>query len=270
LSICERFVRILDHYGDTRYKFSKESGISEAVLSNIYQKKNPPKVEVLEFLLNKYKAVDGNWLLTGKGDMLKGSDSPSQAPASLPDTPIKEYFRKEDNFITIPIVDIAAAAGAGGALNEDYPEIVDEIKLPPFMLTRKNGRYYCGRVRGDSMFPTLVDRDYIILRFLQPGEWVEMQDREVYFIVVRDGDTYVKRIENRLATENRIICKSDNADAPHYCDFNIMGEEIAHVYHVEWRFSNNISNLKESLDESIHFKFATLEEQIKQLKDTFA
>jgi hypothetical protein len=71
LSICERFFQILDYYEDTRYKFSKESGISEAVLSNIYQKKNPPKVEVIEVLLNKYKAVDANWLLTGTGEMLR-------------------------------------------------------------------------------------------------------------------------------------------------------------------------------------------------------
>jgi transcriptional regulator with XRE-family HTH domain len=71
LSICERFFQILDYYGDTRYKFSKESGISEAVLSNIYQKKNPPKVEVIWLLLNKYKEIDANWLLTGTGSMTK-------------------------------------------------------------------------------------------------------------------------------------------------------------------------------------------------------
>jgi transcriptional regulator with XRE-family HTH domain len=71
LSICERFFQVLDYYGESGYKFSKESGISEAVLSNMRQGKNPPKIDVIEVLLNKYKVIDANWLLTGQGPMLK-------------------------------------------------------------------------------------------------------------------------------------------------------------------------------------------------------
>jgi transcriptional regulator with XRE-family HTH domain len=78
LSICERFFQILDYYGDTRYKFSRESGVSEAVLSNIFNRKNRPKTEIIEILLNKYKAVDANWLLTGKGDMLSTGNNMEQ------------------------------------------------------------------------------------------------------------------------------------------------------------------------------------------------
>lgn len=70
-SINKRFFYVLDYYNITRYRFSKDTGISEAVLLNIYKGKNKISIDVLEILLNKYEAVNSNWLLTGKGEMLK-------------------------------------------------------------------------------------------------------------------------------------------------------------------------------------------------------
>lgn len=71
LSINGRISQIIDYYGLSRYKFSKETGISEAVLLNIYKGKNKPGFEFLEKLLHKYEAINANWLLTGEGEMLR-------------------------------------------------------------------------------------------------------------------------------------------------------------------------------------------------------
>lgn len=84
-SINQRILEIIEFYGITRYKLSQETGVSETVLLNISKGKNKPSVDILNKLLNKYKAIDANWLLTGEGEMLKGS--PATAPAPMPAQP---------------------------------------------------------------------------------------------------------------------------------------------------------------------------------------
>jgi transcriptional regulator with XRE-family HTH domain len=70
LSINERIIKILDYYGISRYKCSQETGISEAVLLNIYKGNNKPSLDVVVKLLNSYKVINTNWLIFGKGNML--------------------------------------------------------------------------------------------------------------------------------------------------------------------------------------------------------
>ena len=113
----------------------------------------------------------------------------------------------------------------------------------------------------------LLDRDYIIFRLLQPNEWIELQSKEIYFIVDRFGASYVKRIHNRLKEDNRLVCKSDNSNNPEYYDFNILGDEIANIYHVEWRISSNTSNLMESLNNATNFRIGALEESVRKFTE---
>jgi transcriptional regulator with XRE-family HTH domain len=68
-NINSRIVEVLDFLGVSRYKCNHETGISEMVLSNIYNNKNKPSYETIEKIMNTYN-VNGNWLITGKGKML--------------------------------------------------------------------------------------------------------------------------------------------------------------------------------------------------------
>ncbi len=82
---------MIDYLGYTRYKFSQETGISEAVLLNIYKYKNKPSYDIIEKLLNKYIVIDANWLLTGKGEMLRKEGAVSSSE------PIQENEKKRFN-----------------------------------------------------------------------------------------------------------------------------------------------------------------------------
>lgn len=62
----------MESLGHTGYSFSKELNTSEAVISNIRKEKNPPNVQIIERLLNKYEEVNPEWLLSGRGHMLRG------------------------------------------------------------------------------------------------------------------------------------------------------------------------------------------------------
>jgi transcriptional regulator with XRE-family HTH domain len=70
LSINQRIFKFIDYLKLTRYKFSKNTGISESVLLNIHKAKNKPSVDLLEKILNTYPVLNSNWLLTGEGSMI--------------------------------------------------------------------------------------------------------------------------------------------------------------------------------------------------------
>ena len=74
-SINVRILQIIEFYSITRYKLSQDTGVSETVLLNLSKGKNKPSVDILHKILNKYKAIDANWLLTGEGNMLKETSS---------------------------------------------------------------------------------------------------------------------------------------------------------------------------------------------------
>jgi hypothetical protein len=245
MAVKERIKAYAENIGITITDFEKSIYVSNGYVNSISKSIGIDKINLI---LEKYPNLNLIWLLTGKGEMLYPDIDKSP--------PIDEA---DNNLITIPIVDVAGAAGRG-TINPDYPEQNGEIKLPSGMLSKRNGNYYCGLVRGDSMYPTLLDRDHIIFRLLHPGEWRDIQNGEVYFIIDRFGEAYVKRVINRLEKENRIICTSDNKEA-NIPDFNIMSDAISHIYYVEYRLSNNMSNLND-----YNRRLKTIEENMEAMR----
>jgi len=79
-SVSERFNQLLEYLGISRYKMSKETGISETVLQNISEGKNMPSIKITVKLLSTYKMVNADWWLLGEGEMLK-KDSTKEAIA---------------------------------------------------------------------------------------------------------------------------------------------------------------------------------------------
>ncbi len=71
LSINKRIIELAEYYGVTRYKLSKETGISQNVLHNIFRGVNKPGFDVIYNLLNKYTAINPDWLIRGTGEMLR-------------------------------------------------------------------------------------------------------------------------------------------------------------------------------------------------------
>lgn len=177
------------------------------------------------------------------------------------------YISADDNFTSIPLVDISVAAGCCGYENFDYIEVVNTIKMPSSMV--HNGKsYFCVRIKGESMSPTLLDSSYVIVRLLDRSEWQDMPDRHVYVISDRDGHSYIKRVKNRLRQHGFIVCMSDNVDKINYPNFNIEEQEINSILHAEWYFSAKMPNLNETYYDKVNQledKYDMLENQMKQV-----
>jgi len=93
-SINQRFFKVLDFYGHTRYKFSKDTGVSEAVLLNMFKGKNKASIDVIEALLNNYKAISADWLIIGDGNMLKNAAQDVSVAASP-----TENYKNGDKYV---------------------------------------------------------------------------------------------------------------------------------------------------------------------------
>ena len=66
-----RFMQALEAVGHTGYSAAKHFSTSEAVISNIRHGKNPPNVLLVQALLLAYPSLSADWLLTGRGAMVK-------------------------------------------------------------------------------------------------------------------------------------------------------------------------------------------------------
>ena len=249
--ISERIKLLIESLGSNRNSFAKALGYdrSQAIYDLINGKAKPSFDFFSRLLSSEYSdTVNVDWIITGSGSMLKSKVKPKDIYTIIPahsvaHEPAPSYAN--DNIISIPIVDVSAAAGHG-FFNSDHPEALGELKFPASMVKRHTGNYYCGRVNGESMAPTLLNQDFIIFRLLTFDEWEYLKDDNVYFIVDRAGTSYVKRIKNKFHEDGTILCLSDNVDKANFRDFPVNGEDIANIYHVEWRFSKDMSNVNET------------------------
>jgi phage repressor protein C with HTH and peptisase S24 domain len=234
-------------------------GVTPQAVSNWYSRNTFDA----ELIYTKCEFVNPDWLLTGKGPMLKTKEKAKEEKVKEEKPPsinIK-HLEKSDTYATIPIVDVSAAAGHG-FFNPDYTEQIGEITIPTQMLSKKSGNYYCGYVSGESMEPTLLNKDYIIFKYLSMEEWVYIPNNSICFLVDRSGISYVKRIVNRLSSKGYLLCLSDNIDKINYGDFSLYEDDISNIYLVEWKFSNNLSNINEYYYSRLH----VLEERVGKLE----
>lgn len=67
----DRIKELIDNKGITPYEISAKTGISQATLSRILSNStSKPSIRNVE-ILSQYFNVNKDWLLTGKGDMIK-------------------------------------------------------------------------------------------------------------------------------------------------------------------------------------------------------
>ena len=230
--VSERFKSLLLALNLSVSDLAKQLGYERYdKLYNIYNGKYLPSFEILHDITKKFVEVNANWLLTGEGPML------------------------------------SVAAGTAGYCNPGYLEIVDGIKLPVSMLHR-NAQYYCIRVKGDSMAPTILDSSYVVVRLLNRSEWRDIRDQHVYVVSDREGRAYLKRLKNRFHEHGFITCMSDNPDKVNYGNFNLMEDEINTLLYAEFYISAKMPNIHETYYKQvgeIMDDVDVLKEQMKQV-----
>jgi hypothetical protein len=132
------------------------------------------------------------------------------------------------------IVHVPTPAQAGYIADMGNPAFMK--KLPTFSLPNHSSEqtYRCFDVLGDSMEPTLLDKDQVVCTFVEPSLWaVSLKNMQVY-VVITKGDVVVKRIHVLPRERRGIELISDNGFYPNqYISF----ADVREIWHVRTKIS---------------------------------
>lgn len=180
--IHSRIKQLVDIYGGTKNTVLGDLvGENEANIRG-YCKKRLPKQPFLEKLVNTL-GISAEWLLTGKGSMLKADE---QAPTE--NKPVINYVRQGN-----PYYNVDFAAGFSLLINDQTINPDYYIDFSPF---NEPGAIWCNAT-GDSMVPDILSGDKIVLKKINDPSVMPLG--EIYGIVTDEFRT-IKRV--RKASDN--------------------------------------------------------------------
>lgn len=207
LEINERISYLIDFKANkNKKKFAEMIGFAPQVISNIVSgRKSKPSFDVLNSISSSFVDINSEWLLTGKGEMLKG-----ETPV-VPATPNNG----------IPLLPFDAFAEVGfdveginfDAIKERYEvPLFDGIKVD-FMLP----------VRGSSMYPKYSSGDVVACRMVTDRFFYQWN--KVYVLDTFSQGVIMKRLK-KSESPDTIVCKSDNEN---YDPFEVPVDDIRNI-----------------------------------------
>lgn len=210
--IVERIRQIIDYKKISTRQFCIEVGVANGFLDKV---KDVGSEKLLK-ILNTYPELSPEWLLTGKGNMLK----PEHENQSQEVTIVKGNRKTRDAIIDlqeVPLYDLDATAGLSTFFRGDKKaNLIDTIKIPN--APRCDGAF---GVVGDSMVPLLRSGDTILYKEV-PLNIDYIMFGEMYVLSYDLGDweevLAVKYVHKSKKGKNYIKLVSEN---PNHADKDI-------------------------------------------------
>jgi transcriptional regulator with XRE-family HTH domain len=200
--------------------------------------------------------------VTGKARPTPASSPQQKAIPGLPRMEIIVATPDVGGNRIVPIVNRKAAANyLTGYQTQEYFEELDAITVPAYML-RGTGQGLIIQAVNDSMEDTIFDGDYLVCRLVERAAWMEINDFTVCVVVTESRGIQVKRIKNRLVSDQLLRLSSDNR---HYPSFNVFVEDIHQIWQVVFLMTANLPNRSDTL----YRKMDTLEDTTTDLREMY-
>lgn len=192
--------------------FEESIGVSNGYVNSISKSIGIDKIDAI---IEKYSNINIEWLLTGRGDMLKTKGS-----LSIPATEEQSFLISKDTQKIsdtqeinakktpkgIPLIPLDAIAGFPTSDSDCvYLEGCEHYSIPEF---EAKGANFLIRVSGDSMTPLYNNGDIIACRKI--NNILFFQWGAIYVLDTSQG-ALVKRIEECEKNEDYILCVSENS-----------------------------------------------------------
>ncbi len=178
-TINERFNLILKekHAGNVS-EFARKSGIPQPTLNNIVGNRlSKPSFDSIEKLINSDETINPEWIITGKGQMIKEQDM-----LRVNHPPYQEALNEN---IVIPLYNIEAAAKLNIIMEKCEENVVGYLSLPN--MPAVDGAV---TVRGDSMYPIIKSGDIVVFKWVSSLEYITFG--EMYLVSYTwDNDTHI-------------------------------------------------------------------------------
>lgn len=198
MGATERIVQFIEYKGITKYKFCKDLGFSNKFLDNSSNMGTDKAGKILHY----YPEINPEWLLTGKGEMLKVDNV---AVALVPEK-------------GIPLVNATAIGGYGNNVFAFEERDVKEYYVIPKFRHKKVD--FMIEVEGSSMYPKYNSGDVVACRIIKERNFIQWNKTHV--VATRDQGIIIKRIKPSEES-NCLLMVSDNSS---YDPFLVPEEEI--------------------------------------------
>lgn len=157
MGIIDRIRQYLDFKGISDYRFEKELSLSKGYINKA---KNPTS-DVLMKICGIYTDMSPEWLVTGKGEMIKNAER-EQKTIEISESAISETKRKG-----ALIYDIDATCGLSGRDIEFTDEkVIGSIDAPEINPDSK-----IIFATGDSMQPLIASGDRVVIRKIESWDY---------------------------------------------------------------------------------------------------
>ena len=194
--------------------------------SEIQKGRRDVPIEILRKAVEVYH-LNPVYLLMGKGSLMYDETEHQKTKV----IPIVTDREGNENIVHVPVK--AQAGYATDALETTFfVEQLPTYTLPDYAY--QMGTYRSFEVSGDSMYPTLEDNDTIVCSYLDQNYWESsVKDNHVY-VIVTQGDVFVKRVVNNLRKHRHLELHSDNDLFPM---LRINSLEIKEIWLVKTKIS---------------------------------
>ena len=222
----DRLLRLIEHYSDgNKSEFARMIGVSPQAV-NTWISRNTFDIDIV---YAKCVNISPEWLLTGKGPMLKPTIQEPQV-TTQPSTPtakdrLPEAFRCLDPLHStqelIPLVTPKVAAGFGSA---DF--VIAKSDVKEYYVIPKWKRQHVDfmiEVTGDSMQPKYSAGDVVGCTIIHNSGFIQWNRPHV--IATREQGLLIKRLMPGTTT-NSLSAVSENTQYP---PFDIPKEEITGI-----------------------------------------
>jgi len=198
--------------------FLEKTGLKKGFIDRSHVNSSASDI-YLSKILEVFPELSAEWLLTGKGSMLKDGVSPSSPPEAT--KKITKVIAKSSNK-GIPMIPLDAFAGMGDTYTQGTPldAIEERYEIPLFKGMKVD---FMIQVRGSSMYPKYNSGDVVACRIIE--ELLFIQWNKPYVIDTISQGVILKRLK-KSNDENCVICKSDNSS---YDDFNLPKSDIRNI-----------------------------------------
>lgn len=186
-------------------EFEKTLNVANGYVNSISKSVGIDKINII---LENFPNINLEWLLTGKGEMLK-TDKPTD----------NQSTKEQITYKTLPLIPIDAIAGvpAGDFQGVRFSDC-EQYRIPDF---EAKGAEFLIRVSGSSMYPKYSNGD--ILACKKIDQILFIQWGKVYVVDSSQG-SLVKRLFEDKENQENLICVSDNKE--NYPPFSIPKSDI--------------------------------------------
>ncbi len=260
----QRLKEIRKHFRLTQGEFAEKLGIGQSAYSNYESGIREPSITMISTIVTQF-SINSTWLLTGTGEMFTRKESSQPV---VRESGSRYYSGKVPAVVTVSeqdhntIVMVSTKVAAGYLRGYQDPEFFRP--LPTFSLPMlRRGTYRAFQVTGDSMYPTLKESDWVVAEWVDPDHF---RDDRVYVVVCTEG-VLVKRCLNRLASDEKVVAKSDNVESKLY-PVRVLGrEEILEIWEVRGLFSVQLPNPSElwTRIQDLEGKFAIVDQKLQDI-----